>query len=138
MGTDHLYPKQQFRVFIGVHPGLALMGVKGPGLWLFVRKGDQAQTLQLSQVSQICPVLHEDDHEPALCFGGGGPQARLFPYKQDIVSAPEIAVWQRSLPSERKHQQWRNQVSAYKGSNILVMGTLHADLGNDLGLVGVS
>lgn len=60
------------------------------------------------------------------------------PYKQDIVSAPEIAVWQRSLPSERKHQQWRNQVSAYKGSNILVMGTLHADLGNDLGLVGVS
>lgn len=49
------------KCLIGGHPGLALIGGKGPGLRLFVRKGGQIQFLQLSQGSQICHLLHDND-----------------------------------------------------------------------------
>lgn len=102
------------------------MGGKEPELGLFIRKGDQVQSPQLSQGSQICPLLRDDDCEPGLYFYGGRPHARSSPLRAGRRGC--VVSYSAPLPSERKHQERRNQVSAHKGSNAPVMGALHADL----------
>lgn len=92
---------------ISCYPGWALMEVKWPRLRLFIRKGDQIQSLQQCQGSQICPLLHDDDCGPGLYFSGEGPDAGSFSLWAGCRVCPsvrEITVSQHCLPSERKHQ----------------------------------
>lgn len=84
MGTDNLYPMRQFRVFIGGHPGLALMGGKGSGLGLFVRKGscpkDPRFVLSLTTMTvSLLFVFMVEDLKPGFSL-----------YKQDVISAPVL------------------------------------------------
>lgn len=63
------------------------MGGKGSGLRLFVRKGDQIHSLELSQGAQICPLLRDDDCEPFL-EEDLAPELSLC--EQDDVFAPAL------------------------------------------------
>lgn len=110
------------KCFIGGHPGLALIGGKEPGLRLFVSKGGQIQSLQLSQGSQICRLLHDNDCKPGVYFPGGGSHNGLSCLWVGCGACLllENLLLQCSVPSERRCQQWGTQASAHKGSNALV------------------
>lgn len=106
--------------FIGVHPGLALMGGKGAGLRLFVRKGGQTQSLQPSQGSQICCLLHDNDCKPSVSFPEGGPHTDPPLCEQGVVFALvlETLLLQRESARSGEH-------SAYQGADALVRSRGH-------------
>lgn len=67
--------------------GLALVGGKGPGLRLFVSKGGQTQSLQLSQGSQICHILHNHHCKPGVYFLKENLTVGAPLHEQDVVLA---------------------------------------------------
>lgn len=117
------------KCFVGCHPGLALIGGKRPGLGLFVRKGGQIQSLELSQASQICCLLHDDDCKLGVDFPGGGP-LKSSPLRAGRGACPggretaftALCALREKVPGLGIPGQ------CSKGSNALVRGKLHPDL----------